>query len=111
MAAGLPVNRLLMTVQVLEREPLRHTPAGLPALELLFSHTAEVVEAGLPRRVDLTIGAIALGDLALLLVDTPLGTVLDVEGFLAPVRKDSAKLRMHLQRANAVGGGNDPLVA
>ncbi|MBR8652680.1 primosomal replication protein N [Achromobacter sp. Marseille-Q0513] len=107
------MNRLELSARVLECEPLRHTPAGLPALELLLAHESEVVEAGLPRRVELTLQAVALGDLALMLKGIALGTELQVVGFLAPARKDSVKVKLHLQQARKTGGsaGHDPLVA
>ncbi|SAI43106.1 primosomal replication protein N [Bordetella ansorpii] len=107
------MNTVELEVRVLEREPLRHTPGGLPAVEFLFSHESDVIEAGHPRRVALTIAAVALGDLAMLLAEVPLGTDLHVQGFLAPVRKDSVKLKLHLQRARRIAGsaGGDPAVA
>ena len=42
-----------------------------------------------------------------------LGTELQVVGFLAPTRKDSVKVKLHLQQARKTGGsaGHDPLVA
>lgn len=67
------MNTLELSARVLECGAMRHTPAGLPALELLLVHESEVVEAGHPRRVELTISAVALGDLALLLADTRWG--------------------------------------
>lgn len=104
------MNQIALRALVLEKEPLRHTPAGLPALEMVLEHVSEVVEAGHPRRVELTIAAIALGDLALMLADVPLGAVLEVQGFLAPVRKGAVKLKLHMQRATRLGG-SDPALA
>jgi primosomal replication protein N len=105
------MNRVELIVTVLESEPVRYTPAGLPAIELLLSHVSDVVEAGHSRRIELTIQAVALGDLALLLADKQLGTILRIEGFLAPARKDSRKLKLHLQRASQLSAGGDPEVA
>jgi primosomal replication protein N len=44
----------------------------------------------------------------LLLADTPLGASLTIQGFLAPVRKGSTKLVLHIQKADRVyaGGGS-----
>lgn len=107
------MNQLQLSVRVLECEPLRHTPAGVAALELLLGHESEVIEAGMPRRVELTINAVALGDIAQMLAGVALGTELQVTGFLAPVRKDAIKLKLHLQRARKTGGsaGADPVSA
>ena len=104
------MNRLELVGQVLECEPLRHTPAGVPVLEMVLAHESEVVEAGHPRRVELTVKAVALGDLAAMLAGTQLGTVLHVQGFLAPARKGSNRLQLHMQRAQATGG-RDPAAA
>ena len=94
-----------MTATALEVKPLRYTPAGLPAIEMLLNHESEVMEAGHPRRVELTVPAVALGDVALLLADTPLGAVLSIEGFLAPSRKGSSRLVVHIQQANRTYAG------
>ncbi|CAM3733424.1 primosomal replication protein N [Bordetella sputigena] len=104
------MNETALSAQVLEREPLRHTPAGIPVLEMLLEHASEVIEAGHPRRVELTIQAVALGDLALMLADIQLGASLQVQGFLAPVRQGAVKLKLHLQRVTRVSAGQDPLV-
>jgi primosomal replication protein N len=102
------VNQLALSATALEVQPLRYTPAGLPAIEMLLGHESEVIEAGKQRRIELTLSAIALGDTALLLADTPLGASLTIQGFLAPVRKGSTKLVLHIQKADRVyaGGGS-----
>ncbi|WP_397476333.1 primosomal replication protein N [Pusillimonas sp.] len=101
------MNQLTLTATVLELKPLRYTPAGLPALEMQLEHESEVQQAGMPRRVSMVVQAVALGDIALLLADTPLGASLEIEGFIAPTRKGSSKLVVHIQQANRVfaGGG------
>ena len=107
------MNKVELVARVLEREPLRYTPAGIPAIEMLLEHESEVIEAGQARKLAFTVDAVALGDLAMLLADTPLGAELRIEGCLAPTRKGSVKLKLHMQRAGQVGGsgGRDPTVA
>lgn len=100
------MNQVALTAAVVEVRPLRYTPAGLPALEMLLSHESEVVEAKVARRVEFVILAVALGDVALLLVDTPLGASLSIQGFLAPVRKGASKLVLHVQQAGRVYAGS-----
>ena len=99
-----------MTATALEVQPLRYTPAGLPAIEMLLNHESEVMEAGHPRRVELTVPAVALGDVALLLADTPLGAALTIEGFLAPTRKGSSRLVVRIQQANRTYAGGAAVV-
>ena len=57
--------------------------------------------------------SILVSPLAQLLAGTPLGTELLIQGFLAAARKDSVKVKLHMQQARKVGGsaGHDPLVA
>ena len=94
------MNRLELAARVLEMEALRHTPAGVPILRMRLAHESELSEAGHPRRIELEIPAVALGEMALLLSGTPLGCGMDVEGFLAPSRKGSSRLVLHIRRAS-----------
>lgn len=94
------MNEVVLSAVVLEAKPVRYTPAGLPALELVLQHESDVLQAGHQRRIELTIAAIALGDTALLLADVALGTPLTIKGFLAPLRKGSSKLVLHIQQAD-----------
>lgn len=57
------------------------------------------------RRIELVLAAVALGDIALLLADTPLGASLTIQGFIAPVRKGSTKLVLHIQQADRIFAG------
>jgi len=80
-------------------------------LEMVLEHASEVVEAGMPRRVELTLAAVALGDLARMLEGTALGSLLHVQGFLAPTRKGSSRIKLHMQQARRTEPGSDPAVA
>ena len=95
---------------VVELQPLRYTPAGIPALELTFEHESEVQEAGQARRVAFQARAIALGDTAHLLADVPLGARLQLEGFLAASRKGSRRLILHIQKAERLFPGSGSAV-
>lgn len=101
------MNRLHIRATVLECQPLRYTPAGVPVLEMLLDHESEVAEAGGRRKVALTMPAVAMGDLAHMLGGTALGTALHIEGFLAPTRKGSSRLRLHMQHAAPVASAHD----
>ena len=43
------MNRLQLTASVVEREPVRYTPAGVPIASCTLHHRTEVVEAGIAR--------------------------------------------------------------
>ena len=94
------MNQINLSAAVLEAKPIRYTPAGLPALEMVLKHESDVLQAGHQRRIEMTVAAIALGDIALLLADIALGTPLLIKGFLAPTRKGSSRLVLHIQQAD-----------
>jgi primosomal replication protein N len=96
------LNKVRLTAQVVECKPLRFTPAGIPVLELMLAHESDVVEAGKTRRVELSVNAVVVGDLARMLERTALGKRMQIEGFLAPTRKGSSRLRLHVQQAASV---------
>ena len=104
------VNLIRLTASVVELQPLRYTPAGVPALELMLQHESEVQEAGQLRRVTFQVRAIALGNTAQFLADTPLGASLDLEGFLAAARMGSSRLVLHIQKAERTFPGSGSAV-
>ena len=96
------MNRLEVEGQVLERSPVRYTPAGVPVLEFILSHESEVSEAGVPRRIVFALQILVMGDLVQMADTIGLGTTLRIQGFIAPVRKDSPKFRLHAQRIQQI---------
>ena len=50
------------------------------------------------RQIVLTMQVVALGNNALGLADTPLGARLQLQGFIAPARKGSTRLVLHVQQ-------------
>lgn len=96
--AEIASNLMRLEASVMASGPLRYSPAGLPILEMTLAHHSEQMEAGRARKVELEIAAVAMGDLASMLANTPLGSVLRVEGFLAHARKGSPRIVLHLQR-------------
>jgi primosomal replication protein N len=99
---GLAVNRFEVQGLISELSPLRFTPAGVPVLEFLLSHESEVTEAGQPRRIALSLVVVAMGDLAQMAGTMRLGCKVRLQGFLAPVRKDSQKYRLHAQHIQQI---------
>ena len=104
------MNRVHLTASVVELQALRYTPAGVPALEFSISHESEVQEAGQSRRVSFEARAIALGNIAHLLADIPLGSQLQLEGFLAAARLGSSRLILHVQKAERLFPGSGSAV-
>ena len=97
-------NRLQLTATILERKALRYTPAGVPVSEAILSHASEVFEAGLLRKVEMEISALALGDAAKWLIAAELGKLLEIEGFLAAKSQKSRQLVLHVNTLKFVEG-------
>ena len=53
-----------MTACIAEVNALRHTPAGLPALDMMLEHESGIEEAGQTRQVKMAIKAVAFGAMA-----------------------------------------------
>jgi primosomal replication protein N len=93
--------------RLLERGALRHTPAGLAALEFRLAHESEQDEAGTKRKVQAEIGAIAFEAQARLIAGRPLGSELRLQGFLSAKSRRSKKLMLHVTEIEFVeGAGN-----
>lgn len=96
------VNRLEVHGLISELSPLRYTPAGVPVLEFVLLHESEVTEASQPRRITFSLTVVAMGDLAQMAGTMSLGSKVRLQGFLAPVRKDSQKYRLHAQHIQQI---------
>ena len=85
---------------VLSIEPIRFTPAGMPLLSFVLQHASEQIEAGLKRKVECEVNAVALGDIAKLNIQ--IGTLIKAKGFLAKRSAKSHQLVMHINQLEAV---------
>jgi primosomal replication protein N len=79
-----------------EASALRHTPAGLPALDLRLEHESEAQEAGGTRQVKLELKAVAFGTNAETLVRQAVGSGFRFHGFLAAPRNGKHPV-LHIQ--------------
>jgi primosomal replication protein N len=94
------LNKLALSGQVTRIEDLRYTPAGLPLLSFVISHVSEVIEAGLKRKVECDVNAVAIGDLAK--TNLQLGTKLNVLGFIAKRSTKSTQLVLHIKNLELI---------
>ncbi len=79
-------NQLVLGAAIAELDPMRYTPAGLPALNMRLMHESDVQEAGQMRQVKAVIGAVAFGAVAERLGRQAIGSVWRFQGFLATPR-------------------------
>ncbi len=90
------VNLLQLHASIVEVEPLRYTPAGLPALNLLLEHASEQAEAGGKRAVKLALKSVALGVISERLAVQSLGSSWEFTGFMSNAARGKA-LVFHIQ--------------
>lgn len=85
---------------MIQIEPLRYTPAGIPLLSVILRHASEQIEAGMKRKVECEVNAVILGDLALKGLKT--GAQIIAQGFLARRSLKSTQLVMHINNIEYV---------
>lgn len=95
------LNQVRLIACVAEASPLRYTPAGIPALNLVLEHESEIVEAGVTRQVKLTVRAVAFGSLAETTGRLELGKPLLFTGFMINART-SKSIVLHIQSVNPI---------
>jgi primosomal replication protein N len=97
------VNRLQLTASVIERAPLRYTPAGVPIASCTLQHRTEVVEAGIARLVELTMPALAAGAVSGKLERCEMGVETLFTGFLARKSRNAKTLVFHITELQDIG--------
>jgi len=85
---------------VISLEPIRYTPAGIPLLSFVLQHASEQVEAGLKRKVECEVNAVALGDIAK--HNIQLGANIKAKGFLAKRSAKSTQLVLHIEKLEVI---------
>lgn len=89
-------NRVELQGRLAAREALRYSPAGVPILTATLQHESAQHEAGAQRKVEMELAAVFAGRLAELADRCALGGLLQVAGFLAPRRRSSKQLVLHV---------------
>ena len=99
------MNKLVLQAEVVQIEPLRYTPAGIPLLSVVLRHVSEQVEAGMKRKVECEVNAVILGDQTLgspALKALKLNAHIQATGFLAKRSLKSTQLVMHIQHIELI---------
>jgi primosomal replication protein N len=97
-----PANRVELRGVLAGREMLRYSPAGVPILSGLLRHESVQAEAGTDRQVELEIGLVFAGRLAQAADRLALGATLRAAGFLAPKRRQSKQLVLHVTEFESI---------
>ncbi len=82
-----PANETELTAYIVEIQPMRYTPAGLPALNLRLDHESSWEQDGQVRKIKASIKAVAFGSVADKLNRLAIGSSGRFKGFLASPRQ------------------------
>jgi primosomal replication protein N len=93
-----PDNEVRLSGQVIGREVLRHTPAGIPILSFTVQHQSTQVEAGIPRHVSFEVDAMAVGETAQRMNALEAGQRVRLQGFLASRSRLSTRVVLHVNQ-------------
>ncbi len=85
-----------MSGEVVQVEPLRFTPAGLPLLSFVVRHVSEQMEAEIRRQVECEMTVVAIGDIANKAKAVEVGSQVKLAGFIAKRSLKSSQLVLHL---------------
>lgn len=97
-------NRFCVEATLVELQPLRHTPAGMPVAACTLRHESRQVEAGVPRDVTVELQAVALGELAAMLAAARPGMAMRASGFMAAKSLRSRIPVLHLNEIEFLEG-------
>ncbi|MDI9335085.1 MAG: hypothetical protein QM533_12000 [Cytophagales bacterium] len=87
------MNRYQVTGQLIERQSLRYTPAGVPAIDLQIEHVSQDQDG---HDATVNLSSVAFGAVAQTLATMPLGSQLKLDGFLRHSAK-SKKLILQIE--------------
>ena len=94
------MNKLELQAEVVHIEPLRYTPAGIPLLSVVLRHASEQIEAGMKRKVECEVNAVAIGDIAK--SNIQIGDSIKAKGFLAKRSAKSTQLVFHIEKLEKI---------
>ncbi|HSI24624.1 MAG TPA: primosomal replication protein N [Methylotenera sp.] len=94
------MNNLTLSGVVIGLEAIRYTPAGIPLLSFVLQHISEQTEAGLKRKVECEVNAVAIGDIAKSSIQ--IGDNIKAKGFLAKRSAKSTQLVFHIDKLEKI---------
>ena len=88
-------NRVALRGKLVELDVLRHTPAGIPIVNFRLAHQSMQSEAGIERKIDCEVQAVAFGREARLLSGACPGSEITCRGFLDRKGRTKRQLVLH----------------
>lgn len=93
-----------LDARLIELQPLRHSPAGVPVASCSLQHESRQPEGGMMRDVSVTLQSVAIGELASILAAASPGMRIRVTGFLAAKSLRSSLPVLHLSTMEFLEG-------
>jgi primosomal replication protein N len=90
------MNQFQFVAQVVEREMLRYSPAGIPIVAAKLAHSSQQLEAQVVRLVEFEVSALAVGEISGRFNQLELGTNHQFTGFMARKNRNSKSLVFHV---------------
>ena len=91
-------NEVELSGQVVGREALRFTPAGIPILAFTVKHESMQIEGGISRQVGFEVEAMAVGEVAQRMDAVQVGRKVHLKGFLTSRSRLSARIVLHVNQ-------------
>lgn len=86
---------------------MRYTPAGVQVSEGRVQHDSHQIEAGVLRQVNVDVLVVALGETARWLEGAPLGSEIQISGFLAAKSRNSKTPVLHVNTLEYLEGNEN----
>lgn len=90
-------NSIVLTARIEESAGARFTPAGIEVFDARMNYSGQVEEAGRSRTLNFEFRALAFGKAAERLNKVPVGSEIDLKGFIAPASMKNTRLTVHIQ--------------
>jgi primosomal replication protein N len=94
--SGQHLNDFRLTARVISKETVRYSPAGQAILECKLAYSGSVEEAGVNRKVELQILAVAIGNGVKALDQMQEGQMGHFQGFIAHQSMKRQALVLHI---------------
>lgn len=90
------MNSLQLVADLISRDQLRFTPAGIPIVDCVLQYFGKKYEVGSERQIQFVLNALAAGQCGEMLGKVDLGVSAWFTGFLVQKRRNSQRLVFHI---------------
>lgn len=96
------LNQLAISGKIVDLNIPRYTPAGIMITEFRVSHSSSQEEAGIQRRIEFELTAIAMANIAEKIAHMGSGINIELTGFLTKKNRLSNQLVLHVSDARII---------